>query len=82
VRRTVWLLAWTALLAAPLPSEAAEPATGRVAEPKAASPDADLLEFLGNSDDADADLQDYLARPVRPPPRSVDAGEKPRSSGT
>jgi hypothetical protein len=37
------------------------------AEPTPVSPDSELLEFLGSSDDVDSELQQYLAKP--------DAGE-------
>lgn len=33
------------------------------AEPKPVSPDSELLEFLGSSDDIDSELQQYLAKP-------------------
>jgi hypothetical protein len=33
------------------------------AEPKPVSPDSELLEFLGSSDDVDSELQQYLAKP-------------------
>lgn len=78
MRRTLWLFAWTALLGAPLAGGAAEPVAGRSGEPKAASPDTDLLEFLGSSDTTDADFQDYLQQPVTPP-RHVVAAAQPRS---
>jgi hypothetical protein len=33
------------------------------ADPKPAGPDSEFLEYLGNSDDADTELQQYLAKP-------------------
>ena len=39
------------------------PATGLAAEPTAAAtPDTELLEFLGSGDDADPELQKYLVK--------------------
>ena len=38
------------------------PAAGHAAEPAAATPDAELLEFLGNGDDGDPELQQYLVK--------------------
>ena len=38
-------------------------ASGRAAEPRSASPDSDFLEYLGNGDDVDPELQEYLAKP-------------------
>jgi hypothetical protein len=32
------------------------------ADPKPTTPDAEFLEFLGNGDDADPELQKYLAK--------------------
>ena len=32
------------------------------ADPKPAAPDSDFLEFLGSSDDADPELQQYLTK--------------------
>lgn len=75
--RTAWLLASTLLALAPL-AGGAETSAARPSEPKAASPDTELLEFLGSGDDADADFQEYVAQPVTPP-RAVAAVPKARS---
>lgn len=74
VRWRASLLACCALLTGPT--------AGRAVDAKAPSPDAELLEFLGSGDDADADLKDYLAQPAEPPARDADSGAKPRSSRT
>ncbi len=46
------------------------------AEPPPPAPDAEFLEFLGNGDDADADLQQYLTKRERPV-KSVEANVAP-----
>ncbi len=55
------------------------PAAGHAAEPAAAAPDAELLEFLGSDDDGDPELQKYLVKEddakrasVKPAPKSGD----------
>jgi hypothetical protein len=75
--RRLRAVALAAICSAPL----ATPSVMRAAEPpQPAAPDADLLEFLGSTDDADADLQDYLAQPAEPPARDSKAGPKLGSS--
>lgn len=55
-RRLPALLAGLGLL---LGLAGAVPAT----EPKPVGPDSEFLEYLGSSDDIDAELQQYLAKP-------------------
>ena len=53
------------------------PAAAPGAESIAASPDSELLEYLGSGDDVDPELQEYLAKPdgpaaaaqAKPPPK-------------
>jgi hypothetical protein len=60
----------------------ATPAAARAADPKPVNPDAEFLEFLGSSDDVDADLQDYLAEPAEPQARKPQTAPKLGSAGT
>ena len=39
------------------------PWLARAADPKPPPPDGDLLEYLGSGDDAESELQQYLAQP-------------------
>ena len=54
--------------------------SAHAADPKPASPDSEFLEYLGSSDDADIELQQYLAKPD--PGENQDAKPAPkRGSG-
>jgi len=48
----------------------------RAADPPAALPDAELLEFLGSGDDGDPELQKYLVKEDDPRPDDAKAPQK------